>query len=81
MLRARGAHAYQLVDLPTRAPSAEVLQRLTELNQSVGRDALKSEALGPAMPVARELWTMIEEGLYVFADERRRRVYDEDLLA
>ena len=81
VLRARGAHTYHLVDLPTRAPSAEVLQRLTELNQSVGRDALKSEALGPAMPVARELWTMIEEGLYVFADERRRRVYDEDLLA
>ena len=81
VLRARGAHAYQLVDLPTRASSAEVLQRLTELNQSVGRDALKSEALGPAMPVARELWTMIEEGLFVFADERRRRVYDEDLLA
>ena len=80
VLRARGSHVYQLVDLPTGAPRADVLRCLTALNHSVGREALKSEVLGPAMPVARELWTMIEEGLFVFADERRRRVYDEDLL-
>jgi CheY-like chemotaxis protein len=80
VLRARGGHVYQLVDLPTGAPRADVLRCLTALNHSVGREALKSEVLGPAMPVARELWTMIEEGLFVFADERRRRVYDEDLL-
>ena len=69
------------MDLLPNAATAEVLRRLTALNAEVGRDALKNEALGPAMPAARELWTILEEGIFVFSNERRRRSYDEDLLA
>jgi len=80
VLRARGSHLYRLVDVLPNAATAEVLRRLTALNTEVGREALKNEALGPAMPAARELWTTLEEGIFVFSDERRRRSYDEDLL-
>lgn len=80
LLRARGSHLYRLVDLLPNAATAEMLRRLTALNAEVGRDALKNEALGPAMPAARELWTILEEGIFVFSNERRRHSYDEDLL-
>jgi DNA-binding response OmpR family regulator len=81
LMRARGASIYRMLEMPTSSSSFDVLQRLRALNEEIGRDALATARLGPATSAARELWTIIEEGVFVFADERRRKSYDEDMTA
>ena len=53
---------------------------LHELNGRYGKAALASASLGPAQAAARELQAVIEEGIFVFSDERRRRSYDDDVM-
>jgi DNA-binding response OmpR family regulator len=81
LMRARGASIYRMLEVPSSTSSLDIQQQLRVLNEEIGREALATARLGPASSAARELWTIIEEGLFVFADERRRRSYDEDMAA
>ncbi len=81
VLRARGASIYRLLEMSASSTTAEVQRALRVLCDEVGREALASSRLGPAMPAARELWTILDEASFVFADDQRRHSYDEDLRA
>ncbi len=80
VLKARGGNVYRLLAMPPSAPSASILEALHALNARYGRAALQGASLGPAQAVARELQATIEEGIFVFSDERRRRSYDDDVM-
>jgi len=79
VLRARGATYYHLVGLPQTASTSDVRARLQQLQQRWGRAALRDHVLGPATGAARELWAVLDEGLFIFADDRRRATYDREL--
>jgi hypothetical protein len=79
LLRARGASVYRLLGVPPTTPTDDVRARLQALTQRFGRAALRGAALGPARVAANELQGLLEEALFAFSDERRRRAYDEDL--
>ena len=79
LLRARGVSIYRLLEVSASSTTAEVQRRLRVLQEEIGREALATARLGPATSAARELWTILEEAVFIFADERRRQSYDEDL--
>ena len=79
LLKARRATVYRLLDLPTTAATATVLQGLQRMVTTVGRDAPGSTMLGAASVSARELWTLLDEHVFVFSDEQRRARYDAAL--
>ena len=45
----------------------------------MGRDAFNGLPLGDAADAARELWTLLDEGRFIFSDEHLRRAYDDAL--
>jgi len=79
LLRARGASVYRLLGVPPSTSTADVRVRLQGLILRYGRAALRGAALGPARVAASELQGLLEEALFAFSDERRRRAYDDDL--
>lgn len=79
LLRARGGSVYRLLDVPASTSTADLQRGLRALNDELGRDALSGARIGPASAAARELQTLIDEALFVFADDRRRKSYDDDL--
>ncbi len=80
VLKVRGGNVYRLLGMPPSASSAQVVEALHELNGRYGKAALHNASLGPAQAAARELQAAIEEGIFVFSDERRRRSYDDDVM-
>lgn len=78
LLKARHATVYQLLDLPTSTSREVVLQALLDLVAAVGQQALGSSKLGPASSSARELWTLLDDYIFVFSDDRRRQAYDDE---
>jgi hypothetical protein len=78
LLKARGASVYRLVGVPPETSTEIVRQRLLELVRRYGRAALRDAALGPARAAATELQGLLEEAVFAFSDERRRRAWDEE---
>lgn len=78
LLKARGASIYRLLGVPPETSTEMVRQRLLDLVRRYGRAALRDAPLGPARAAATELQGLLEEAVFAFSDERRRRAWDED---